>query len=129
MTADLVRPAANGAHAPAKDEEQVPHNHADAEEDGDDGEEDGVPEAGAGGACPYSTCARHGADAVALVDAKKKKKKKKPKKKAAKAEQQTEPPRIGLSKLFPDGNYPEGELQDYKDECVHYAVLRPLSLT
>ena len=47
--------------------------------------------------------------------AKKKKKKKKPKKKHAKVEQ-TEPPRIGLSKFFPNGNYPEGELQDYKDE-------------
>lgn len=46
-------------------------------------------------------------------EGKKKKKKKKPKKKKL---QQTEPPTIGLSKLFPDGNYPEGELQDYKDE-------------
>ncbi|KAJ3485440.1 hypothetical protein NLI96_g4964 [Meripilus lineatus] len=47
--------------------------------------------------------------------AKKKKKKKKSKKKSAKVEQ-SEPPRVGLSKLFPDGNYPEGELQDYKDD-------------
>ena len=55
-------------------------------------------------------------------EGKKKKKKKKPKKKSGgsshKVEQQTEPPTVGLSKLFPDGNYPEGELQDYKDECV-----------
>ena len=48
-------------------------------------------------------------------EGKKKKKKKKPKKKKA---EQTEPPAIGLSKLFPDGKYPEGELQDYKDEYV-----------
>ena len=47
---------------------------------------------------------------------KKKSKKKKPKKKGPKSEQQTEPPRVGLSKLFPDGNYPEGELHEYKDE-------------
>ena len=42
-----------------------------------------------------------------------KKKKKKPKKKRL---DQTEPPTIGLSKLFPDGKFPEGELQEYKDE-------------
>jgi methionyl aminopeptidase len=29
---------------------------------------------------------------------------------------QTEPPTIPVSKFFPNGNYPEGELQDYKDE-------------
>lgn len=48
---------------------------------------------------------------------KKKKKKKKPKKKAAKVEQ-TDPPRIGLSKFFPSGVYPEGEIQAYKDDNV-----------
>ncbi|KIP11684.1 hypothetical protein PHLGIDRAFT_63205 [Phlebiopsis gigantea 11061_1 CR5-6] len=73
----------------------VPQNHVDAEEDGEDGEED-APEAAGTGA--------------------KKKKKKKPKKKAAKTEQQSEPPRVGLSKIFPDGNYPEGELEDYRDD-------------
>lgn len=46
-------------------------------------------------------------------ESKKKKKKKKPKKKKA---EQSEPPRIGLSKLFPNGVYPEGEIQEYKDE-------------
>ena len=58
-------------------------------------------------------------------EGKKKKKKKKPKKKSGsshKVEQQTEPPTVGLSKLFPDGNYPEGELQDYKDEYVSCRV-------
>ena len=49
-------------------------------------------------------------------DAKKKKKKKKPKKKKP---QQSDPPRVGLSKFFPDGIYAEGEIQPYKDECVH----------
>ncbi|KZV74049.1 peptidase M24A, methionine aminopeptidase [Peniophora sp. CONT] len=41
--------------------------------------------------------------------------KKKPKKKKAKVVQ-SEPPRIGVTKLFPNGVYPEGELQDYKDD-------------
>lgn len=45
--------------------------------------------------------------------AKKKKKKKKSKKKKL---EQSNPPRVGLSKLFPSNVYPEGELQPYKDE-------------
>jgi hypothetical protein len=48
-------------------------------------------------------------------EGKKKKKKKKSKKKKL---EQSDPPRIGLSKFFPDGIYPEGEIQPYKDECV-----------
>jgi methionyl aminopeptidase len=52
---------------------------------------------------------------ICIGDAKKKKKKKKPKKKKA---EQSEPPRVGLSKLFPSGVYPTGEIQEYKDECV-----------
>jgi methionyl aminopeptidase len=51
--------------------------------------------------------------------AKKKKKKKKGKKKAGgggPAAQQSSPPRIGLSKIFPSGVYPEGEIVDYKDD-------------
>ncbi|OCH89062.1 peptidase M24A methionine aminopeptidase [Obba rivulosa] len=47
-------------------------------------------------------------------EGKKKKKKRKPAKKKKLA--QSDPPRVGLSKLFPDGNYPEGELQEYKDD-------------
>ncbi|KAF9454212.1 methionine aminopeptidase 2-like protein [Macrolepiota fuliginosa MF-IS2] len=46
-------------------------------------------------------------------EGKKKKKKRKAKKKKP---QQSEPPRVGLSKLFPDGKYPEGELQEYKND-------------
>jgi methionyl aminopeptidase len=48
-----------------------------------------------------------------LGEPKKKKKKKKSKKKKP---TQSDPPRVGLSKLFPSGIYPEGELQEYKDE-------------
>ncbi|KAF8641103.1 hypothetical protein AX17_000746 [Amanita inopinata Kibby_2008] len=51
-------------------------------------------------------------DAAGTGEGKKKKKKKKPKKKKT---EQTDPPRIGLSKLYPDGIYPEGEIQTYKD--------------
>ena len=47
-------------------------------------------------------------------EGKKKKKKKKPKKKSKL--EQTEPPTVGLTKLFPDGKFPEGELQEYKNE-------------
>jgi methionyl aminopeptidase len=47
------------------------------------------------------------------VDAKKRKKKKRPKKKKA---EQSDPPRVGLSKLFPGGEYPEGEILEYRDE-------------
>ncbi|KAJ3973939.1 methionine aminopeptidase 2-like protein [Lentinula raphanica] len=43
----------------------------------------------------------------------KKKKKKKPKKKKA---TQSDPPRVALSKLFPNHVFPEGELQPYKDD-------------
>ncbi|PCH34153.1 peptidase M24A methionine aminopeptidase [Wolfiporia cocos MD-104 SS10] len=55
------------------------------------------------------------ADAPAAGGEGKKKKKKKKSKKKAKVEQ-TEPPRVGLSRMFPDGNYPEGELQEYKND-------------
>ncbi|KAG6919026.1 hypothetical protein DXG01_009736 [Tephrocybe rancida] len=52
-------------------------------------------------------------DATVTGEGKKKKKKKKPKKKKS---EQSDPPRIGLSKFFPDGIYPEGEIQRYKDD-------------
>ncbi|KZS93186.1 peptidase M24A, methionine aminopeptidase [Sistotremastrum niveocremeum HHB9708] len=70
------------------------HANGHEEHESDDGEDDGVQDAATG-------------------DAKKKKKKKKPKKKKA---VQSDPPRIGLSKFFPNGHYPEGEIQEYKDD-------------
>jgi methionyl aminopeptidase len=51
-------------------------------------------------------------------DAKKKKKKKKPKKKKT---EQSDPPRVGLTKLFPNGQFPTGEICEYKDEWVYAA--------
>jgi len=65
-------------------------------DENDDGEEEGVPDVVCAGG-----------------DAKKKKKKKKSKKKKAPTLVQTDPPRIGLSKFFPDGHYPEGEIHEY----------------
>ncbi|KAF8346983.1 methionine aminopeptidase 2-like protein [Amanita rubescens] len=53
------------------------------------------------------------ADVAASGEGKKKKKKKKPKKKKV---EQTDPPRVGLSKFYLDGIYPEGEVQTYKDD-------------
>lgn len=82
-----------------KPEEQVKPK---AEVEGDDGEEDDDEVEGEGGA-------------GAAGDAKKKKKKKKPKKKKV-AAVQSEPPRVGLSKVFPKGVYPVGEEVEYKNE-------------
>ncbi|KAF8445685.1 peptidase M24A methionine aminopeptidase [Boletus edulis BED1] len=55
----------------------------------------------------------HVADEPGAGDQKRKKKKKKPKKKKV---QQTDPPRVGLSKIFTNGIYPQGEIQPYKDD-------------
>jgi methionyl aminopeptidase len=46
-------------------------------------------------------------------DGKKKKKKKKPKKRKV---EQSDPPRVGLSKFFADGVFHVGEIQPYTDE-------------
>eukprot|EP00850_Spirogloea_muscicola_P008231 SM000043S15859 [mRNA] locus=s43:493220:496498:- [translate_table: standard] len=56
------------------------------------------------------------AAAVAGTDAAKKKKKKAKSKKKPAVPQQTDPPSVPISQLFPDGVYPPGEEQDYKDD-------------
>ncbi|MCJ1289754.1 Methionine aminopeptidase 2 [Xylographa carneopallida] len=58
------------------------------------------------------------ADAGAPGAAKKKKKRKPKKKKAASGvpKAQSDPPRVLLSNLFPNGQYPEGEIVDYRNE-------------
>lgn len=33
--------------------------------------------------------------------------------------QQTDPPSIPVAELYPSGEFPEGEIQQYKDEYVH----------
>ncbi|KAI0094479.1 peptidase M24A, methionine aminopeptidase [Irpex rosettiformis] len=96
MTADLS--ALNGSAKP-ESEEQVEKKPQHVEEEEEDHEEEGEEEVHEG----------------AGANAKKKKKKKKPKKKKV-GLKQTEPPTIGITKLFPDGVYPEGELQEYKDD-------------
>lgn len=76
-------------------------NHMVEQEDSDDAEEEVVEGAGGEGSAQ-----------------KKKKKKKKSKKKTKVPATQTEPPRVGLSKIFTTGVYPEGELQDYAEDNV-----------
>ncbi|MCJ1321913.1 Methionine aminopeptidase 2 [Xylographa vitiligo] len=74
---------------------------AEPDESDDDKEDDGAAaDAGAPGAT-------------------KKKKKRKPKKKKAAGgvpKAQSDPPRVLLSNLFPNGQYPEGEIVDYRNE-------------
>ncbi|KAL1977947.1 hypothetical protein VTN31DRAFT_806 [Thermomyces dupontii] len=48
--------------------------------------------------------------------AKKKKKRKSKKKKKGGKKQQTSPPRVPVSELFPNNQYPEGEICEYKNE-------------
>lgn len=48
--------------------------------------------------------------------AKKKKKRKPKKKKKGGAKKQSSPPRVPISELFPNNQYPEGEIVEYKDD-------------
>ncbi|KAI9512893.1 methionine aminopeptidase 2-like protein [Russula earlei] len=82
--------------APATEETKPRTVSIDDDNDVDDSDEEGTPE-------------------IAVADGvKKKKKKKKPKKK--KKVEQGDPPRTGLSKVYPDGKYPVGEIQEYKND-------------
>lgn len=49
----------------------------------------------------------------------KKRKKKKSKKSRANATKQSDPPRVLVSNLFPSGEYPTGELENYKDDNLY----------
>ncbi|KAF9567817.1 peptidase M24A methionine aminopeptidase [Agrocybe pediades] len=93
---DLKSAVSEGTESTQKNGKDVHGEEVEGEDD--DGEED------------------VGGEAAGTGDAKKKKKKKKPKKKKA---EQSDPPRVGLSKLFPSGIYPEGELQPYKDDNAY----------
>ncbi|KAI8575945.1 hypothetical protein K450DRAFT_202409 [Umbelopsis ramanniana AG] len=77
-------------------EEKTNGNDKKAEEDADDDEEDDGEDEGS-------------AD-------KKKKKKKKNKKKKKSGNKQSEPPTVPLSKLFPNQIYPEGEIEEYRND-------------
>nr|C5P8Q4.2 RecName: Full=Methionine aminopeptidase 2; Short=MAP 2; Short=MetAP 2; AltName: Full=Peptidase M [Coccidioides posadasii C735 delta SOWgp] len=59
------------------------------------------------------------ADGAAAAGGKKKKKKTKKKKKKGTAKVQSDPPRVPLSTLFPNNNYPEGEIVEYKDDNAY----------
>jgi methionyl aminopeptidase len=59
---------------------------------------------------------------TAAPDEKKAKKKSKSKKKKKKAVVQSDPPRVGLSQIYKDNVYPEGETQEYINE---YVLLTP----
>jgi len=59
------------------------------------------------------------ADAGASGPAKKRKKRKPKKKKAASPKSQTSPPRVLVSSLFPNGQYPEGEIVEYKNDNAY----------
>lgn len=54
-----------------------------------------------------------------MKSAAKKKKKRKPKKKKGTAKVQSDPPRVPLSTLFPNNQYPEGEVVEYKNENTY----------
>ena len=91
--------------------QQVPHQEGEEEEE----EESGVTP-GAGESLESDmTCFPLSLWFLRADGAKKKKKKKKPKKKKV-SQSQSDPPRVGLSKLFPSGVYPTGEICEYKDE-------------
>ncbi|KAG0632924.1 peptidase M24, structural domain-containing protein [Tuber brumale] len=81
----------------SEEENKVPNGNNLVDENSEDEEEEaGAPEVGA---------------------VKKKKKKKKPKKKnKSAASTQSNPPRVPLDQLFPNGNFPVGEECDYRDE-------------
>ena len=114
LAASTISPSGSkdAAPAPAVNGEQNGHHNAEDEEEGDGDDDDADDAAGEGGA-------------AAGTGGKKKKKKKsgaaKKKAKAAAARNasahtgQSEPPRIGLSKLFPNGQYPIGEIQQYDE--------------
>ncbi|KAI9888489.1 MAG: Methionine aminopeptidase 2 [Vezdaea aestivalis] len=58
-------------------------------------------------------------DENGVTAAKKKKKRKPKKKKIASPSAQTYPPTVEVSKLFPNNHYPEGEIQEYRDDNTY----------
>ncbi|KAK2022994.1 methionine aminopeptidase 2-like protein [Colletotrichum zoysiae] len=89
-------PATNGKAANPTEGNGVDHDSDDSDEEG---EEVAAPAAGGGAA------------------KKKKKNKKKKKKKSPTA--QSDPPRVLMSSLFPNKNYPKGQEEEYRDENLY----------
>jgi methionyl aminopeptidase len=93
--------ATNGLHEQLK---VANGNHEQAPAENDDEGSDSEPE---------------NADGTGELKPKKKKKKGKKKKKtgaAAVTAVQTDPPRVGITKFFPSGQYPEGQICEYTGE-------------
>ncbi|PLB54411.1 methionine aminopeptidase [Aspergillus steynii IBT 23096] len=84
------------ADAPAAGQAEA----GEADDDSDDDADDGVP----------------AAEGAANGAAKKKKKRKSKKKKKGGAKVQSSPPRVPVANLFPNNQFPEGEIVEYKNE-------------
>lgn len=100
LTLWLNHTVAEGAQASGKGAKPAPDVDGDGvgeESDDDDADENAA------------------ADGAAAGGAAKKKKKRKPRKKKKSPTAQSEPPRVKVSQLFPNG-YPKGEEVEYKDE-------------
>lgn len=85
-----------------------------------------TPEADAGSDNDDDDEEENGAEGAAQAGGEKKKKKKKKAKSKKKKATQSDPPRVGLSKFFTNGVYPEGEIQEYKNESVPSLTRLPL---
>lgn len=83
--------------APVTEEKKPQTKSLDDDNDVDDSDEEGAPE-------------------IAVADGEVKKKKKKKKSKKKKKVEQGDPPRTGLSKVYADGRYPVGEIQEYRND-------------
>ncbi|KAL4956583.1 methionine aminopeptidase [Aspergillus filifer] len=94
---DLNGQPGDSAAVPAKADQA---EAGEAEDDSDDDADD----------------ANAGAEGAATGAAKKKKKRKTKKKKKGGAKVQSSPPRVPVSNLFPNGQYPEGEICEYLNE-------------
>ncbi|PHH89395.1 hypothetical protein CDD83_6153 [Cordyceps sp. RAO-2017] len=99
---------AEGAQTNGKGAKPAPDGDGDGL--GDDSDDDDADDAAGGGGGGGGGGGEGGAAA-------KKKKKRKPRKKKKSAPTaQTEPPRVKVSQLFPDGSYPKGEEVEYRDD-------------
>lgn len=100
--AHTTLPDSNGPNGHSNGHTNGDHNNNNNNDDDDEDDDDEDDEEDADGAASAATGA-----------AKKKKKNKKKKKKSKAKLTQTVPPRVGLTKIFTNGKYPVGEIQQY----------------
>jgi methionyl aminopeptidase len=101
-----------GTHTSTDGDGSLGDNSGGADDDDDDASSD---------AAGHSLNNHETVDSSNVAAADKPKKRKKPnkkKKKKGKTLKQTSPPRVKLSELFPSGDYPKGEFQDYNARSV-----------